>query len=327
MKSNSRSRPAKSGALTRRRMLQRAAGATAAGALMMTPAQRALAALGGKGKAVKNGRINQSIVQWCFELFGEKWDIDQLCKVAKDLGCKSVELMPAKYYPTLKKYGLTCAIGQIDMDPDPPFLKGFNNPAYWPKVMKATEQAIDAAAEYGVPSVICFTGYSARDVTQLKGEQISREEGAKNCVEGYKKIIAHAEKKNVNLCLEMLNSREDSHPMKGHPGYQGDHTDYCIDIIKQVGSPRMKLLFDIYHVQIMDGDVIRRLHQHKDYIGHVHTAGNPGRGELDNKQEINYPPIMKALLDIGYTGYVGQEFIPTRDPHRGLHEAVALCDV
>ncbi len=115
--------------------------------------------------------------------------------------------------------------------------------------------------------------------------------------------------------------------MKGHPGYQGDHTEYCIDIIKQVGSPRLKLLFDIYHVQIMDGDVIRRIHQHKEYLGHIHTAGNPGRGELDDKQEINYPPIMRALVEVGYTGYVGQEFIPTRDPLAGLREAVALCDV
>ena len=125
----------------------------------------------------------------------------------------------------------------------------------------------------------------------------------------------------------MLNTRDDTHPMKGHPGYQGDHTDYCIDIIKRVGSPYLKLLFDIYHVQIMDGDVIRRIHQYKDYIGHVHTAGNPGRAELDDHQEIAYKPIMEALVEVGYQGYVGQEFIPTRDPLQGLREAVALCDV
>src|SRR5688500_5577931 len=125
----------------------------------------------------------------------------------------------------------------------------------------------------------------------------------------------------------MLNSRDSSHPMKGHPGYQGDHTDYCIEIIKQVGSPRLKLLFDIYHVQIMDGDVIRRIHQHTEYLGHIHTAGNSGRGELENQQELHYPPIMRALLEIGYTSYVGQEFIPTRDALTGLREAVALCDV
>ena len=114
---------------------------------------------------------------------------------------------------------------------------------------------------------------------------------------------------------------------QGHPGYQGDHTDYCIDIIKRVGSPSLKLLFDIYHVQIMDGDVISRIRQHRDYIAHVHTAGNPGRGELDNKQEINYPPIMKQLVELKYSGYVGQEFIPTRNPRAGLVQAVKLCDV
>ena len=115
--------------------------------------------------------------------------------------------------------------------------------------------------------------------------------------------------------------------MKGHPGYQGDHVDYVMDIINQVGSPRLKLLFDIYHVQIMDGDVIRRIRALGDAIAHVHTAGNPGRGELDDRQEIQYPPIMRALLETGYKGYVGQEFIPTGDPLKGLRQAVALCDV
>jgi hydroxypyruvate isomerase len=124
----------------------------------------------------------------------------------------------------------------------------------------------------------------------------------------------------------MLNSRV-AVTMKGHPGYQGDHTDYCMRIVKQVGSERMKLLFDIYHVQIMDGDIISRIRQYAGSIGHVHTAGCPGRGELDDRQEINYPPIMRALVEAGYKGYVGQEFIPTRDPAQGLREAVALCDV
>ena len=144
---------------------------------------------------------------------------------------------------------------------------------------------------------------------------------------GLKKIIGYAEKNKINVCIEHLNSRDSSHPMKGHPGYQGDDVDWVADICRKVGSPRMKLLFDIYHVQIMNGDVITRLEQHKDVIGHIHTAGNPGRGELDNNQEINYPPIMRKLLDIGYTGFVGQEFIPTRDPLAGLQQAVRLCDV
>jgi hydroxypyruvate isomerase len=253
--------------------------------------------------------------------------VDRICQVAKELGCLSVELLPAKDYPTLKQHGLTCAIGQIDMNPDPPFVYGFNNPDHWPRVTKATTDAIDAAAAFGAPSVICFTGFAARDPKDPKSRLITPERGARNCVEGFKKIVGYAEKKNVTLCLEMLNSRVANHPMKGHPGYQGDHTDYCIDIIRRVGSPRLKLLFDVYHVQIMDGDVITRIREYKDCIGHVHTAGNPGRGELDQKQEINYRPIMEALVEVGYKGYVGQEFIPTRNPYQGLREAVTLCDV
>jgi hydroxypyruvate isomerase len=265
--------------------------------------------------AVKNGRIRQSIVQWCF---ADAWDVPQLIKVAKGLGCGSIELIEPKYFPMLKDAGLECAIGSIDMNPDPPFVKGFNNPKYREQVLKATRDAIDACAEFGYKNVIAFTGMR---------EGIPDDVGAANCVEGFKQIIGHAERKKVTLCLEMLNTRATDHPMKGHPGYQGDHTDYCIDIIRKVGSPNLRLLFDIYHVQIMDGDVIRRIRQLKELIGHVHTAGNPGRGELDDHQEINYPPIMRALLEIGYQGYVGQEFIPTRDPLEGLRQAVALCDI
>ena len=148
----------------------------------------------------------------------------------------------------------------------------------------------------------------------------------KNCVDGFKQIVGYAEQKKVTLCLEMLNSRVNGE-MKGHPGYQGDHTEYCIEIIKQVGSPAFKLLFDIYHVQIMDGDIITRIRQHHDLIGHYHTAGNPVRGELDDTQEISYRPIMQEIVKTGYKGYVGQEFIPTRDPLEGLSQAARLCDV
>ena len=136
-----------------------------------------------------------------------------------------------------------------------------------------------------------------------------------------KRIAPLAERLGVTLCLELLNSRVDHHD------YQCDRTDWGVEVCKGVGSPRLKLLFDIYHVQIMDGDIITRLRQHKNYIGHIHTAGNPGRGELDETQEIYYPPIMKALLEIGYDGHVGHEFIPTRDPQEGLRQAITLCDV
>lgn len=291
---------------SRREVLQCAAGA-AAGATLAGPisveAQET-------DRVVTKGRIKQSIVHWCFK---DYWDIEQTAVIAKQLGCQSVELIDPEHWPILKKHGLTCAIAGSHG-----FVKGFNNPAYWDECIDKLRQRIDACADFGVQSVITFTGMR---------ENIPDDVGLKNCAAGYKKIIGYAEQKKVTLCLEMLNSRDDTHPMKGHPGYQGDHTEYCIEIIKRVGSPRMKLLFDIYHVQIMDGDVIRRIRQFKDYIAHVHTAGNPGRGELDAKQEINYPAVMQALVDAGYKGYVGQEFIPTRDPLVGMKEAVAACDV
>lgn len=283
-------------------------------------------------KAAVNGRIKQSIVHWCFSPY---WDIEKTAIVASQLGCKSVELVAPETWPTLKKHGLTCAIAPSHL-----FVQGVNNPKYHGPCIELLTQRIDQAAAAGVPTVITFTGFAADtgewagggnpdlakiDLAQAK--KIDRDEGLKNCVEGFKKIVGHAEKQKVNLSLEMLNTREDTHPMKGHPGYQGDHVDYCMEIIKQVGSPRLGLLFDIYHVQIMDGDIIRRIRQCGEAINHVHTAGNPGRGELDDTQEINYPPCMKALVEIGYAGYVGQEFIPTRDPLAGLTEAVKLCDV
>lgn len=278
-------------------------------------------------KAATKGRIKHSIVPWCFELFGEKWSLEKTCQVAAELGCASVELVKPEHYPLLSQYGLTCALGFVNMDPDPPFIKGFNNPAYWPRVVKATEDSIDAAAAFGTPSVIAFTGYSYRNADDPNSGAMSREEGAQNCVDGLKKVIRRAEEKNITLCLEMLNTRDDSTPMNGHPGYQGDDIEWCVDIINRVGSPRLKLLFDIYHVQIMHGDVIHRIRQHRAYLGHIHTAGVPGRHELDDIQEVNYRGVMQALLEVGYTGYVGHEFIPTRNPLEGLRQAVTTCDV
>ena len=268
----------------------------------------------GEKRGVRKGRINQSVVSWCF---ADHWSVTETCEQAVKLGCKSVELIATEHWPELKKHDLTCAIATLPVE-GPPFVKGFNNPKYHDMLLEVTKKTIDDAADFGCPNVIAFTGYA---------EKFSPEEGAENCVEGFKKLAGYAEKKGVTVCLEMLNSRDDSDPNKGHPGYQGDHIDYCMDILNAVGSPRVKLLFDVYHVQIMDGDVIRRIRECGDMIGHVHTAGNPGRGELDDEQEINYPPIMKALLEIKYKGFVGQEFIPTRDPELGLAEAVELCDV
>jgi hydroxypyruvate isomerase len=305
--------------LTRRRWLQGAAGLAAGTTLLGDPGALSAA----DEPVAAKGRVKQSIVQWCFQ---PHWKLEETCQAAKKLGCVSVELIDPKEWGTLKKYGLVCAIAPNGM-PGPPFVKGFNNPKYHDEVIARLRTMIDTCAEAKCPSVITFSGYKWRDAEDPKSGAISQEEGADNCVAGLKKIIGHAEKKGVTICMEHLNTRDDSHPMKGHPGYQGDDLDWMARIIRRVGSPRMKVLFDIYHVQIMHGDVIRRIHQNKDIIGHVHTAGNPGRGELDDKQEINYPPIMRALIEIGYQGYVGQEFIPTRDPFQGLKQAVTLCAV
>jgi hydroxypyruvate isomerase len=272
------------------------------------------------------GNINHSIVYWCFNIAGDKWDIEKMCQVAKGLGVNSIELTDPDIWPTLAKHGMTSAIAMNGM-PGAPFMRGLNNPRYHEEVLARTGEMIDAAAEAGFPAVIAFTGYKWRDADDPTSGEISLEEGADNCVKALKELAPHAEKQGVTICLEHLNTRDDSHPMKGHPGYQGDDVDYVADIIRRVGSERVKMLFDIYHVQIMNGDVIRRIEQCKDVIGHVHTAGNPGRAELDDNQEILYPPIMRKLVEIGYAGYVGQEFIPTRDPLAGLKQAVELCDV
>lgn len=262
------------------------------------------------------GNIRHSLVHWCYK---DHWkDIAAFCRQTKALGAESVELIDPVHWPVLKEHGLKCAIASSHG-----FVKGVNDPANHAECLAILRKRIDQAAEFGCPSVITFTGMRKTPA----GEVIPDDVGLANCVKAYKEIAGYAEEKQVTLCLEHLNSRVSTHPMKGHPGYQGDHVDYCIDILKQVGSPRVKLLFDIYHVQIMDGDLIARIKQHHEWIGHVHTAGNPGRGELHIAQEVNYPPVMQTLVDVGYQGYVGHEFIPTMDPAVGLKEAIRICDV
>ena len=174
--------------------------------------------------------------------------------------------------------------------------------------------------QWGSRQVITFTG--------MREPGITDEQGKRNCVDCWKEVIGYAEEKGINLCLEILNMRDDTHPMKGHPGCFGDDVELCIDLIKSVDSPRMKLLFDVYHVQVMNGDIIRRIREYHPYIGHYHVAGAPGRGELDDTQEINFPAVMRAILETGYDGYVSQEFIPTwEDKLAALRHAVRTCDV
>jgi hydroxypyruvate isomerase len=306
-----------SGSFTRRRLIKRAAGtvAVAAGLPLLgqrrrSPAQRTAAI----PRAVTKRRINQSVCEWCFvgDASVKPMTLERLCQVAAALGIKSVELVQPENWPILKKHGLVCALANSHG-----FVKGFNDKANHEMCIAEIRKSVDACAEAGFPSVITFSGFR---------NGIPDDVGLENTVEGLKKVIGYAEQKKINLCIEVLNSRVDVE-MKGHPGYMGDTVEWCGEVCKRIGSPRMKMLFDIYHVQIMQGDIITRIREWKDYIGHYHTAGVPGRNELDDNQELNYPPIMRTIVETGYQGYVGQEFIPTRDPIQSLYEAVKLCDV
>ncbi len=260
---------------------------------------------------VRNGRIRQSVMGWCFN----PMPAPELAKHCAAIGLVAIEGIGGDHYPAARAAGL-----KISLVGSHGFAKGPFNRDNIEFCVSKLKAGIDLAVQYECPSVITFTG--------MREKGISDEQGAKNCVECWKQVIDYAEEKKINLCLEHLNTRDSSHPMKGHPGYFGDDVDRCVDLIKQVGSPRMKLLFDIYHVQIMHGDVIRRLKQLKDVIGHIHTAGNPGRCEIDENQEINYPAVMRAILEIGYTGFVAQEFIPTwPDKIEALRHAAKVCDV
>jgi hydroxypyruvate isomerase len=258
---------------------------------------------------IAHQNIQQSVVHWCFR----PMTVEQLAAAAARMGLKSVELISPSDWPVLKKHNLICAISGSHG-----FAKGFAHKEEHAECLASLRASIDATSEAGYPSVITFSGFR---------RGIDIDEGQNNMVAGLKQIVGHAEKKKVTLCLEMLNSRVDVE-MKGHPDYFCDSIELAVDVCKRVGSQRMKILFDIYHVQIMQGDVIVRIKQYADYIGHYHTAGVPGRGELDDTQEINYPAIMKAIVASGYKGYVGQEFIPTwKDKVASLGHGVRVCDV
>jgi hydroxypyruvate isomerase len=257
---------------------------------------------------IQRGRIKQSVVAWCFN----PMPVPELARHSAALGLQSVELCDPKFWPALKELGLTCAIAGSHG-----FAKGFAHTEEHDECLALLRKRIDECAAAGVQRVITFSGFR-RGLTD--------DVGMKNMVDGLKKIVGLAEEKKVTLCLEMLNSRVDVN-MKGHPDYFCDDLERSVDVCRRVGSERLKVLFDIYHVQIMHGDLITRIKQHAPFIGHVHTAGVPGRNEIDSAQEINYPAVMEALLAIGYAGFVGQEFIPTRDKVASLGDGVRICDV
>jgi len=217
-------------------------------------------------------------------------------------------LLGANEWPTVKKYGLTCAMcngpDRIDY--------GFNRVEHHDDLVAKFEKAIPQVAEFGYPNIICFSG-------NRRG--MSDEEGLENCVKGLKRLMPIAEKYKVTVVLELLNSKVN------HKDYMADHSAWGVELCKKVGSERLKLLYDIYHMQIMEGDIIRTIRESGKYFGHYHTGGNPGRNEIDETQEIYYPAVMKAIVATGYKGFVGQEFVPKRDPLTSLRQAIMICDV
>ena len=260
---------------------------------------------------ITKGRIRQSVMGWCFKPMPAR----ELIKHCRAIGIEGIEGIPADDYPFAIKSGL-----KISLVSSHGFKTGPCVAANKGAVVDKLKSSIDLAAQIGTKSVITFTGMRAKGLTDVVG--------ARKCVDAWKAVMPYAEKKKVNLVLEHLNTRDDSHPMKGHPGYFGEDVDHCVELIRKVDSPNMKMLFDVYHVQIMNGDVIRRIRQYKEVIGHYHTAGNPGRAELDDTQEINYPAVMRAIVATGYKDFVAQEFIPTwKDPVAALRHAAMVCDV
>jgi hydroxypyruvate isomerase len=251
-----------------------------------------------------NGNLKQSVCKWCYK----DMSVEQLAYEAARIGLKSVELLGPEDWPVLKKYGLTCAMGSGAG----PIENGLNRKENHERWIHNLQKHIELAPDMGIPSVICFSG---------NRNGMSDEEGLENCLIAIKQVVGLAEKKGVNVCMELLNSKVN------HKDYMCDHTVWGVKLVKQVGSPRFKLLYDIYHMQIMEGDVIRTITENWDYIAHFHTGGNPGRNEIDDTQELNYKAICKAIVEKGYTGYLAQEFIPKRDPMTSLAQAFRICDV
>lgn len=252
------------------------------------------------------GKINHSVCKWCY---GDI-PLDEFCKAAGQIGLQSVELVGPDEWPVLKKHGLTCA---MPWGAGKGITEGFNNPKLHDELVASYEEVIPKVADAGFDKIICFSG---------NRNGMDDGEGIENCVKGIKRVMSSAEKNGVTVCMELLNSKVD------HPDYMCDHTSWGVELCEKVGSDRFKLLYDIYHMQIMEGDVIRTIRDNHQYIAHYHTGGVPGRNEIDETQELYYPAVMKAIVETGYEGFVGQEFIPTWDDElAALEQGVKICDV
>ena len=283
-----------------RRNLLRALGA-AATAHLLSPSS---AIAGDLTSPSRHDRLKHSVSRWCYG----KIPLGDLCVAAKAIGFKSVELLDEADWPVPRAHGMVCAMangfGTIPV--------GFNRLDQHDKLVADAERMIPRAAAAGVPNIVCFSGNRGG---------ISDGEGIANCITGFKRLAPVAERHGVTLCLELLNSKVD------HKDYHADHTAWGVQVVEGVGSPRVKLLYDIYHMQIMDGDVIATIRANIRHIAHFHTGGVPGRNEIDDTQELNYRRVMQAIAELGFTGYVAQEFVPKRDPLSSLRQSFEICDV
>ena len=291
--------------MTRRTALARITSTSAAAVAATSLAQRLQAADEAAGPAVK-GRINHSVCKWCYG----KVPLEDLCVEGKKMGLHSVELLEVKDFPTLRKYGLLCAM--VSGVPGG-ITSGLNRIENHDRIFKFFEETTPIVAEHGYPNIICFSGNRAG---------LGDEQGLENCALGLKRIAPIAEKHKVTVCMELLNSK------RNHKDYQCDFTKWGVELCRRVGSERFKLLYDIFHMQIMEGDVCDTIKENHQYIAHYHTGGVPGRNEIDDTQELHYPRVMQTILDTGFKGFVAQEFIPKRpDAIASLKQGVGICDV
>jgi hydroxypyruvate isomerase len=291
--------------MSRRSALRKVTGGTVALAAAAQLSDRLRAAESAADGKLKYS-VNHSVCKWCY---GDI-PLDEFCQAGKKIGLQSVELLEVKDFDTLKRHDLACAM--VSGVPGG-ITSGLNRLENQDKIVEYFERTTPIVAEHGYPNIICFSGNRAG---------MSDEQGLENCAIGLKRIAPIAEKHKVTVCMELLNSKHD------HKDYMCDHTPWGVELVKKVGSERFKLLYDIYHMQIMEGDMIATIRQYNQYIAHYHTGGVPGRGEIDESQEINYPAVMKAIVKTGFKGFVAQEFIPKRPDHlASLKQGVEICDV
>ena len=250
--------------------------------------------------------IHQSVSWWCF--VPSHMTPQSFVRTAAQIGYEAIDLVPPEFWPLVRDHGLKIAA----VDGHASIGAGLNRQENGSRIVAELQARIAQAVQWEIPNLICFSG---------NRDSLGDERGAEMTAEHLRHVARLAEDAGVTLVLELLNSKVD------HPGYQCDHTDWGIEVCRMVASPRVKLLYDIYHMQVMEGDIIRTISKNHAYFGHYHTAGNPGRHEIDQSQELNYPAIMKAILDTGYAGYVGQEFVPLGDPGVALRSAFRICDV